>query len=70
MGMKSLLYKKSIRKSPRKHRHTKSENKSISRSLNACQRFVRSERSTTVYKGRSVKSRMRAIAKKWRKSKC
>jgi hypothetical protein len=63
---------KSIRKSPRKspRKNIRVKSKSRSRSLNPYQRFVRSESSKSIYKGRSVKSRMRAIAKKWRKSKC
>ena len=40
-----------------------------SRSLNAYQKFVKRESAKSVSKGRNVKSRMRALAKLWRKLK-
>ena len=53
-----------------KSRKRVKKSRSKSRSLNSYQKFVKSESSKSIYKGISVKSRMRAIAKKWRKFKC
>jgi len=79
LGLKSKTCKKSIRrlKPSSKKRIKKSLNKtklrsrsrSRSRSLNAYQKFVKHESAKSIYKGRNVKSRMRAIAKLWRKLK-
>ena len=63
---KSSKRKSTLLKS-RKRRIKKS--KSPNRSLNAYQKFVKTESRKSIYKGKSVKSRMRAIAKLWKKSK-
>jgi len=81
LGLKSKACKKSMKrlKPSSKKRINKSIKKTIkkiklrsrsrSRSLNAYQKFVKRESAKSVYKGRNVKSRMRAIAKLWRKLK-
>jgi hypothetical protein len=58
--------KSSLLKSRKRYKTSKSPNK---RSLNAYQKFVKSESGKSIYKGKSVKSRMRAISKLWKKSK-
>ena len=79
LGLKSKTCKRSIKKlkPSSKKRMNKSLKKTIkklklrsrSRSLNPYQKFVKRESAKSVYKGRNVKSRMRAIAKLWRKLK-
>ncbi len=72
LGLKSKTCKRSIKKlKPFKSLKKTIKNKlrSRSRSLNAYQKFVKRESAKSVYKGKNVKSRMRAIAKLWRKLK-
>ena len=64
--VKPTLRKKII-KSIIKSRKRKSKSKS--RSLNEYQKFVKKESKKSIYKGKSAKSRMRAISKLWKKSK-
>ena len=58
------------RKRTRTRTRTRSRSRlrSRKRSLNPYQRFVRKESSKSIYRGKSVKSRMRAISKLWKRS--
>ena len=64
---KSRKRRKSATKKSRKR--SKKVSKRSKRRLNAYQKFVRRESARSIYRGKSVKSRMRAIAKLWKKSK-
>lgn len=64
----AIKLKKSKRKSPMLKRRIK-KSKSPARSLNSYQKFVKTESIKGIYKGKSVKSRMRAISRLWKKSK-
>ena len=66
--MSSTKRRKSATKKSRKRSKKLSKSRS-KRRLNAYQKFVRRESTKSVYRGKSVKSRMRAIAKLWKKSK-
>jgi len=58
--------RKSATKKSRTRRKSRSRSK---RRLNAYQKFVKRESVKSIYRGKSVKTRMRAIAKLWKKSK-
>ena len=69
---KSRKRSKKLSKSSTKKSRKRSKKRSKSRSkrrLNAYQKFVKRESAKSVYRGKSVKSRMCAIAKLWKKSK-
>ena len=63
----------SLDKSRKRRKSTlKSRKRSKSKSkrrLNAYQKFVKRESSKSIYKGKNVRSRMRAISKLWKKNK-
>ena len=65
---KSRKRRKSATKKSRKRSKKRSKSRS-KRRLNAYQKFVKRESAKSVYRGKSVKSRMCAIAKLWKKSK-
>jgi hypothetical protein len=63
---KSRKRRKSALKKSRNRRTSKSKSK---KRLNPYQKFVKRESAKSIYRGKGVKSRMRAIAKLWKKSK-
>ena len=64
---KETMRKRRIKSSKRRKTRTRTRSRSVKKSLNTYQKFVRRESKKSIYKGRSVKSRMGAISKLWRK---